>query len=385
MNTTSFGSENSGTQVGTNHGSVTQIYISSGEKYNWRNGDFDGIRNGQPPSVVRDGPTSTPRLTWRVRGVPLDFDEKKLENFLQHHPGLKIVAAANEADERKRHNTVRVQTLARDVRHGQIATVRFLSVPTQLERKDELLVVSPVNIPENVERRSSHHVPRLSIDQHFRDVTVLFAPLPGEHEFDILAVPGLGGHAFSSFVSKTDRHMWLSDTLPGDIPTARVMTYGYDSRLPYSTSFATLDDLAQTLRIAICRVVRSERKHLILIGHGLGGLLIKEALIKLAESNSDSDVLGLVVGALFFGVPNDGMDIESLLPMVTNQPNQILLGTLHNANSQILALQRRSFSALLKRANFELYCFYETQLSPTGAKVFVSLEISCRYTNAMAG
>lgn len=212
------------------------------------------------------------------------------------------------------------------------------------------------------------------MDQHFTDVTVLYAPLPGEHEFDILAVPGLEGHAFGSFVNKTDEHMWLSDALPGDIPTARVMTCGYGSRLLHSTSFANLDDLAQTLRIAICRVVRSERKHLILIGHSLGGLLIKEALIKLADSNSDSDVLDLVVGALFFGVPNDGMDIESLLPMVTNQPNQILLGGLNNASSQILALQRRSFSVFLRQANFELYCFYETHLSPTATKVFVSIE-----------
>jgi hypothetical protein len=166
--------------------------------------------------------------------------------------------------------------------------------------------------------------------------------------------------------------MWLSDSLPRDMPTARVMIYGYESRLQDSTSFANLDDLASSLQIAICRVLRSEGKHLVLIGHSLGGLLIKEALIRIAESDSDSDLLGLVFGALFFGVPNDGMDIESLIPIVNDQPNRFFIESLYNVNPQILTLQNRNFSRVLKQRNFEIFCFYETRQSPTAVKVHVS-------------
>jgi hypothetical protein len=153
------------------------------------------------------------------------------------------------------------------------------------------------------------------------------------------------------------------------MPTVRVMIYGYESGLQGSNSFAHLGDLASSLQIAVCRLLRSEKKHLVLIGHSLGGLLIKEALIRIAESDSDSDLIGLIFGTLFFGVPNDGMDIESLIPMVNDQPNRFLLESLNSINPQILTLQKRNFSRVLKRSDLEMFCFYETRLSPTAAKV----------------
>ncbi|KIM98677.1 hypothetical protein OIDMADRAFT_31451 [Oidiodendron maius Zn] len=330
--------------------------------------------NSKPsPTSPRDV-RSARNPTWRVRGVPLDFDSKRLAYVLQHHPDLQIVAAANEVDNINHHTSLEVHTLARDVHCDQVATVRFRNIPTQLatlEQSDQLPIdisTLPENIHELVERKHSLQVFGLAIDRHFDDITVLSAPPADKHDLDILAVSGLGGHAFGSFVSKDHGYMWLSESLPRDMPTARVMLYGYESRLQDSTSFANLDDLASSLQIAICRVLRSERKHLILIGHSLGGLLIKEALVRIAESDSDSDLVSLVFGALFFGVPNDGMDIESLIPMVNNQPNRFLLESLHDVNPQILTLQNRSFSRILKQTNFEIFCFYETKQSPTAVK-----------------
>ena len=51
----------------------------------------------------------------------------------------------------------------------------------------------------------------------------------------VVAITGLGGHAFGSWLSRTstkrpvDRPMWLRDFLPQRFPNARIMTYGYDS------------------------------------------------------------------------------------------------------------------------------------------------------------
>ena len=53
----------------------------------------------------------------------------------------------------------------------------------------------------------------------------------------VIAITGLGGHAFGSWRSRIstecplDRPMWLRDYLPKRFPNARVMTYGYDSSL----------------------------------------------------------------------------------------------------------------------------------------------------------
>ena len=37
--------------------------------------------------------------------------------------------------------------------------------------------------------------------------------------------------------------MWLLDNLKKDCPSARILTYGYDSKLEESNSFQTLEDL----------------------------------------------------------------------------------------------------------------------------------------------
>ena len=53
----------------------------------------------------------------------------------------------------------------------------------------------------------------------------------------VIAITGLGGHAFGSWRSRITierppyRLMWLRDFLPQEFPEARIMTYGYDSSL----------------------------------------------------------------------------------------------------------------------------------------------------------
>lgn len=47
----------------------------------------------------------------------------------------------------------------------------------------------------------------------------------------IIALPGLKGHAIGSFQQKGESFQWLRDELPKHIPTARIFTYGYDTKL----------------------------------------------------------------------------------------------------------------------------------------------------------
>jgi len=316
--------------------------------------------------------------------VPTNMDKEGLATLLQRH--LDLQRPSNDTSDNigdiggrsdgGNDNGAWVHTMAPDPRRDQVATVRFRHVPTRLrtlERSDQITI----NVTSFVNKHASSNqgpssapTVKLVIDRHFNGITVLFSPPSNEHNINVLAVPGLGGHPFGSFVHKGDGHMWLSDNLPRDMPTARVMIYGYESGLHNSTSFAALDDLAGSLRLDICRLLRSgEQKSLVLVGHSLGGLLIKVALVQMAESDSELDLVCRIFGGLFFGVPNDGMDIESLIPMVSDQPNRLLLESLNAMNSQVLGLQRTNFAKFLGKTAFELFCFYETRLSPTAAWV----------------
>lgn len=256
--------------------------------------------------------------------------------------------------------------------HGgrhQVATVRFCHHPKKLTvGNGKRLRITTSDFRAGRDRPS---LPAgITIDDHFHGITALFSPVSEKHCADILVVPGLGSHPFGSFVSKEDGHMWLCSELVRDAPGARIMTYDYGSALEASQSVARLGDLARSLQIPMCDLLRSEpRKPLILIAHSLGGLLVKEALIQTLEPQSDSDLLELVKGYIFFGVPNDGMDITSLVPIVKDGPNRLLLQSLENMNPEILRIQKKRCLAVLYLANLELFCFFETELSPTAVKV----------------
>lgn len=73
---------------------------------------------------------------------------------------------------------------------------------------------------------------------------------------------GLAGHAFGSWKSRNGATMWLRDFLPEHLPTARILTYGYDSKLHKSDSNASIRDFAgrflETMKTARAR----EKVHL---------------------------------------------------------------------------------------------------------------------------
>ena len=117
-----------------------------------------------------------------------------------------------------------------------------------------------------------------SEDKDFYGFTPLHTP-EGDIEADIIALTGLAGHAFGSWAASP--HMWLRDFLPIDLPRARILLYGYDSSLAGSQSRNILADLSSNFVVKL-RTMRSlsrcENRPIILIGHSLGCLIIKDAL-----------------------------------------------------------------------------------------------------------
>jgi len=107
------------------------------------------------------------------------------------------------------------------------------------------------------------------------------------------------------------------------------------------------------------------------VGHSLGGLVIKEAIILAARNAKHlrhqdlGDIYTAVVGVIFLGTPHRGSDLESLGQVVASiakasfrRPNTQLLGSL-SSNSHILEKQRDDFVTVSK--DLQVVCFYEEQ------------------------
>lgn len=169
--------------------------------------------------------------------------------------------------------------------------------------------------------------------------------------------------------------MWLCDSLPRDLPGARVMIYGYDSQLQGSNSFQDIESLAsffremlQALQAKVPTDSKPRTIPLILIAHSLGGIIVKEAIIQMKGNTKNHDLIRSIYGAIFFGVPSQGMDITHLFPLVKGQANSGLLHSL-GKESKTLRDQCRNFSKAFDKEDSEIFCYYETEKSQTASLV----------------
>ncbi len=197
--------------------------------------------------------------------------------------------------------------------------------------------------------------------------------------YSIVAIHGLGGHAFKTWTN-TDGHLWLRDSLPSHVPQARIMTYGYDSSLKFSSSRAKINDFASELatRLDLERGDAAERhRPIIFICHSLGGVVFKELLITMSlQAERYKNLAKSVSGVVFLGCPHRGSRVASPAQVLSKIINVATLGrairssllkTLERSSEQLQDISRKAVQLL---APLTIVSFYETRLTN---QVYVSL------------
>ncbi|KAL9082921.1 MAG: hypothetical protein Q9165_008739, partial [Trypethelium subeluteriae] len=183
-----------------------------------------------------------------------------------------------------------------------------------------------------------------------------------------IAISGLASHPFGSWQpKKADKtFMWIRDDLPQHLRGIRAILYGYDTKLDDSQSFQRISDLAQALIVSLQTHGWNNplAKDVAFLTHSLGGLVLKAAIVQLAKSQDESynHLLRIINGAIFFGVPNYGMEQAHFRTVVRENPNEALIDDIDRSSNYLRRLNE-SFSGLSK----PLKCFwaFETSESPT--------------------
>lgn len=190
----------------------------------------------------------------------------------------------------------------------------------------------------------------------------------------IVAIHGLGGHPFKTWTEKEGRHLWLRDSLPGHIPQARILTFGYDSTVVFGKSRSQIHDYAIDLanRLEAFRQHPQERdRPLIFICHSLGGVVFKEFLVQVTlNKDSFGHVANSVAGVVFLGCPHRGSRVASHARLLSRIINAATLGS--GARSDLIKLLQVSsteLEAVSRHATYPLksliiISFYEQV--PTG-------------------
>ncbi|CAI7624444.1 unnamed protein product [Penicillium manginii] len=134
-------------------------------------------------------------------------------------------------------------------------------------------------------------------------------------KIDLVFLHGLNGHPKSTWTHNTTDFFWPWE-LRRHIPDARVLCYGYDSDVSpqLGTNLIRIKSLAASFLSNLVNKRQEDHeigRPLVFIGHSLGGLIIKKALIQasqtvITELDDAHRIYQATKGLIFFGTPHAG-------------------------------------------------------------------------------
>ncbi|KAI1392900.1 uncharacterized protein F4822DRAFT_392547 [Hypoxylon trugodes] len=222
------------------------------------------------------------------------------------------------------------------------------------------------------------------------DATGLCEPLhsPDDANVDIVFVHGLGGHRVESWTYKPTEEVpvesfWPKDFLKSACPTARILSFGYDSHfthfyplfgpknIPVGT---TIDDHSGSLFLDLNNLRASTEtppeRPLIFVAHSLGGLVVANALSRLTETNTeDKNLANTTFGVIFLGTPFEGASLARWGTIALNlvklfsSTNKESVKDLQEQSQRLAAINDAFYKYIKVRdrsqKTLRLACFYE--------------------------
>ncbi|KAH8884937.1 hypothetical protein GQ53DRAFT_593616, partial [Thozetella sp. PMI_491] len=196
---------------------------------------------------------------------------------------------------------------------------------------------------------------------------------------------GIAGHDTAELTSKVRKLnpfstpstpvYWPRDLLPTTVPDARILTYGYDTRVRHwagpQVSKSTVYDIAWDFLVALERERQSDPlRPVLFVAHSLGGIVTKEMLRRsngctLAQSHLHR-IFRSTLGIMFFGTPHSGADprrffhrvFENMIRAAGYQVNEQIVNTLLPSAERLREL-RDEFGPMAQNQHWTIHSFQE--------------------------
>ena len=237
----------------------------------------------------------------------------------------------------------------------------------------------------NFRTRTSGEEAMIRLDNSFLGLSCLYSSTKaaeGNPMVDLVFVHGTDGHAINSFaipsINTIQEEPWPCTELPSVLEEAgihpRVMTFGWaandwlDPRQDNQSLSLACDNLRQELERERfgCR-----NRPIVFVGHGVGGLLVKQAVLDIINfAFSHESFENPIKACFFFAVPHHsdngfGHILAAMDAVVRyNQvPGFATIESLESRNQMIVPLSRE-FNDVRKQYGIQVHCFYEGK--PTG-------------------
>ncbi|KAK3317793.1 hypothetical protein B0T19DRAFT_488965 [Cercophora scortea] len=156
---------------------------------------------------------------------------------------------------------------------------------------------------------------------------VLYDPKGTTPDVDLVLVHGLNGDPIGSWTrtfktedpdEPTISTCWPRDLLPTVLPRTRVLTLGYNGDIYLNQSTAGIRGNAESLLAQLKLRRRDPSRPIVLLGHCLGGLIVKQALRFANDRPEYKAIAAATHSILLFGTPHFGTDKNRWLSIANN-------------------------------------------------------------------
>ncbi|KFY85713.1 hypothetical protein V500_08165 [Pseudogymnoascus sp. VKM F-4518 (FW-2643)] len=162
--------------------------------------------------------------------------------------------------------------------------------------------------------------------------------------------------------------MWLRDYLPRDAPNARILTYGYYSKLQDGTAVNILQDHTNKFVHGLMDMREEgqcDSRPIIFIGHSLGCLIIKKTLTDAVSLGINSSRIP-VREIIFLAAPHRGLNITALQTLVRGKATEQMVLEL-KSESPTLTWLNQGFTRFAR--DIDILTCYETKPTKTAIDV----------------
>ena len=224
---------------------------------------------------------------------------------------------------------------------------------------------------------------------------------PGAADVDIVFVHGLAGNRERTWTHSSASEPWPKTLLPAHLPGSRILAFGYDAYI-VQKGVATTNQLVDYSRdflnslTSLREISESSTRPLILVGHSLGGVICKDAILQ-SRNNPEPhlrNVFHFTRAIAFLGTPHEGSDLSAWANIPAHG-----LGVLKSTNANLLSILQTSSEVLYRIQNdflsmirdlqsqerqLKITCFWESLPMPIIGTVIARASASLPGYNAIS-
>ncbi|KAK4233048.1 P-loop containing nucleoside triphosphate hydrolase protein, partial [Achaetomium macrosporum] len=168
---------------------------------------------------------------------------------------------------------------------------------------------------------------------------------------DIVFVHGLTGDREKTWTASDASEPWPKALLPSELPTARVLTFGYDAYVTDWRGMVSQNRIANHAWNLLTSLVSyrerddTNERPIIFVCHSLGGLVCEDALLTSRQRTEPHlhNVLRLTRGIAFLGTPHHGSGLARWAELLSRS-----IGIIKQTNTQIVEVLKRDSEVLAR-------------------------------------